>query len=164
MSKRGPKKGSAAYQRKLERANARRQRQRDAAFAKTRRGKRLTKRIKDDVCKESAQEADGLRARSNRHMNAAAMSKKEASWAKASSAHAAAKLKQETSRADKAEAKVKSLQEELAQANKEKKALQKTALGWGWVLAKVSVGEARRLRRLAETPPRNRDRCWGGGQ
>ena len=57
-----------------------------------------------------------------------------------------------------------SLKKENRALQQEVTELRKVSLRWGWVLAKVSSKEGARLRRLASTPPRNRDNCWGGGQ
>lgn len=77
---------------------------------------------------------------------------------KKNAAESHAKLKQQEKASQEREAAMAAENEAL------KKELKEQDLQWGWVLAKVSAKEGRRLRLMASAPPRNRDRCWGGGQ
>ena len=163
-----PRKGTAAYRRKLMANKERRQQQRQATFAKTPAVKALVEEAVVtvagkylsllSVCHQQAKEKT-YTAESFRKLVESLMHENKRLEEKAKDA--AAQGQRAEAKARRAE---KALAAEKAAHLATKEMLSHSDLSWGWVLAKVSRKEAVRLRRLAAKPPRNFDGCWGGGQ
>ena len=112
--------------------------------------------------KQHNKEVDTLRARSNKHMNEAAQWKRQAARTKAALRETTAKLEKAERKLQREAEQKKALEQQVADLRSQYKRAHEQELKFGWALANLSVKDQRWLRRLASTPPPNRDRCWGG--
>lgn len=156
-----PAPGTPAWFRKLERNRLAAQTKRDDKFCTSARGKRVLDADRRRQAIVTNRELDTLRTRSNRYMRAANEHKKKADATASEVKRLQRRLRQTASKAEALQAQVDSLLAKKKSADAE---LQRLRFSWDWLLAKVSAKEARRLRWLSATPPKNRDRCRGGGQ
>lgn len=163
-----PVPGTPAWFRKLERNRARAQAVRDARFCAGSRGQSILAKDRREQAARGNAEADSLRARSNRNMRAAHGHARQAARATSELKHVKKQLLKEGNEKralQTALTKALAAQKKAEAAQKKtEKDLQQLRFKWDWLFLKVSEREARRLRRLSSTPPRNRDRSWGGGQ